>query len=76
MLILILIFNPDSNSLSLVLGQDLEPIKMNLAGEPEEDNPHQLLTSFPGLVPMVQDRDLFLPGTGLGLYLPETGLTQ
>jgi hypothetical protein len=23
---------------------------------------------------MVQDRDLFLPGTGLGLYLPETGL--
>jgi hypothetical protein len=23
---------------------------------------------------MVQDRDLFLPGTGLGLALPETGL--
>jgi hypothetical protein len=24
---------------------------------------------------MVQDRDLFLPGTGLGLYLPETGFS-
>ncbi len=35
-LILILIFNPVSNSLSLVLGQDLEPIKMHLAGKPEE----------------------------------------
>ncbi len=34
----------------------------------------RLFGDYLGPVPMVQDRDLFLPETGLGLALPETGL--